>query len=258
MIGLLRGGMELLFAPLDHLPEGLALAIVSVITGVFALLVVRATTDQRALAVARDQLASAVLEIRLYLDSPRRVWKAQGRVAVWTARYVARAAPALLVMIVPFTLVFMHMYVRHEVAPLPVGEDVVVRIETTSEDLRVTSARDLELTAPVFHSPGVGWYARVRPRTAGEHDLSIEIAGQVVVKRLHVGEGRLTSPERRSGLAALWALSSEGPVPGIVRGIFVEHPPARRSWLGMPWWLGWVLASTAAAWLLRKPLKVVI
>ncbi len=258
MIGSVRGLFELLLFPVDGLPEGVALAIVSVVTGVLALYVVKWTTDQARLAQARDQLASALLEVRLFLDSPRRVWKAQGRVVAWTARYMVRATPALLVMIVPFTLLFLHLYVRHELAPLPVGEDVLVKLEGDIDDLALTTPPGVEQTAPLFRGVASAWYARVRPTTPGRHTLRFEVGGGVETKLLVVGDGRVVSPETRAGLAGLWALTGERARPSLVRRISVEHPAARRSWLGMPWWLVWLLASTAAALGLRRPLGVVI
>lgn len=258
MTDLLRGLGELLLGPLDRLPELASLLVVSLVSGVLALYVVKWTTDQSALGRARDQLASAVLEVRLFLDSPRRVWRAQGRVVAWTGRYMARAMPALLLMIIPFTLAFMHLLVRHEVAPLPVGEDALVKVEGTTADVSLEVPDGVVATAPMFRGKGPTWYARVRPERAGRHELAFRVGGDVVTKLLVVGTGRVSSPERRGGVAGLWALGTEDAAPVSVTRISVEHPPADRTWLGMPWWMVWLVASTGFALALRRPLGVVI
>ena len=258
MIDLLRALGELLMRPLDRMPEGAALLVVSVVSGVVALYVVKWTTNQKKLSAARDQLTSAVLEIRLYLDSPRRVWKAQGRVAAWTGKYIVRALPALLLLVVPFTLVFMHMYVRHEVAPVSVGEDVLVKLEADAEAVTAAMPAGVEQTAPVFRGSGSTYYLRVRPSVAGRHEIVFDIDGVPVTKLVVAGAGRVSSPERGGGIHALWALGVEGGAPRTVARISVAHPSADRSWLGMPWWAFWLVVSTVAAFALRRPLGVVI
>jgi hypothetical protein len=261
VIDLVRGGAELLLVPLDRMPEGVALAVVSILSGVIALYVVKWTTDQRALQAARDQLAASLLEVRLFLDSPRRVFRAQLRVTAWTGRYMARAMPALLLMVVPFTLAFMHLFVRHEVAPLPIGEDVLVQVELdagSTAEVTLTTPAGVVQTAPLFVAAGPIVYARVRASEAGRHELAFTVGGEPMTKLLVAGEGRVTSPERRSGLAGLWALGTEGATSAPVSRVFIEHPPALREWLGMPWWLFWLVVSTVAALVLRKPLGVVI
>ena len=265
VIDLLRAGIELLVAPLDALPEWAALTVVSVVSGVFALLVVKGTTDQVRVAAARDQLLAAVLEMRIFLDSPKKVFRAQGRVVRWTARYVAVTLPALVLLAVPLTLVFLHLAARHEVAPIPVGEQVLVTVElsdaTAVPDCALGVPAGVEQTAPLFRSPGA-CRARVKAVTAGRHVLDFEVGEHRVTKLLVSGDlptlGRGTSPERRGGIAALWALGVERALNGEIQRVSIDHPAAERPWLGMPWWLGWLLVSTGAALLLKGPFGVVI
>jgi hypothetical protein len=257
-IDLAHAATELAFVPLDRLPEGPALLVVSVASGALALLAVKRTTDQRRLAAARDQLTSGVLEMRIYLDSPRRVLRAQWRVVQWTARYVAAALPAVLVLALPFTLLFVHLMVRHEVAPVPVGQDVLLKVEAEGDTLVLRTPPGVEHTAS-FTSVSGTFYARLRPTEPGRHLLELRVGDRSETKLLVAGDGRgASSPERRSGLATLWGVGVERGLTGGITRISIEHPAAHRSWFGMPWWLVWLVVSTGTALVLRRPMKVVI
>lgn len=258
MIGPLRAIVEWSLVPFDHLPPWLGLTLVSVLTGVFALLVVRWTTNQVAVAAARDQMSAAILEMRLWLDSPKRVLMAQGRMLAWTGRYVGRTLPALVLLAVPLSLAFLNLEMRHARAGVVAGGDALLRVDGGTADLRV--AGPLPASAPVFVHPTDGAaYVRVATPDAGRFEVELSQGSATASKLVVVGDSGPVSLERAAGWDALWAFGVEGPLAaGPISRISVEHPARVGSWLGMPWWGYWLVVSTGAALLLRKPLGVVI
>src|SRR5262245_58541935 len=81
----------------DPLPPLLSLTIVPVLTAWFLVVVVKRVSPQRRLARSRDQMAAAIFEMRLFLDAPRRVFAAQGRLIAWTVHYLACMVPAAVI-----------------------------------------------------------------------------------------------------------------------------------------------------------------
>jgi hypothetical protein len=69
----LRTGIEYLLVPFDAMPRFWALTVLSVASGVLMLWVVGKTTPQRRVEIARARMASAIYEMRLFLDSPGRI-----------------------------------------------------------------------------------------------------------------------------------------------------------------------------------------
>ena len=257
---------ELALRPFDALPPWLGLTLVSILTGVFALLVVRWTTAQAAMQRARDQMTSALYEMRIFLDSPRRVFAAQGRMAVQTVKYVGLTLPALLIVAGPLTALFIHLELRHGLQPMPVDQDVVVRVElggtAARDDITAEAGDGLAITAPVFRlwSENAA-FVRVRGQREGAGVLSVRVGDVTVEKELLTGEGRApVSVERRAGLSRWWAMGTEAGLDtdGPVQRIVVPYVARDGSWLWMPWWGFWLLVSIVAAFALRRPFGVVL
>ena len=247
--------------PLDALPRHLSLAIVAAVTAWLMLVVVRHVSPQRLVRRARDQMAAAIYEMRLFLDAPRRVLVAQGRLLAWTGVYLAALAPAALVLAPPLGLLYLHLEPRHGLAPIEAPSTVVARIDLAPDVDGRAAAVDcddgLELTAPILYAADEqALYARVAVRRPGTHLLHVRIGGDSVAKRV-VADPRaaVVSPERRGGLAHLWSLGSEPP-PGStsIRAIAIPYPERRQGWVGLaiPWWLYWLGLATLLSLLLAR------
>lgn len=261
----------------DTLPPLWGLVLLSLLTGVFMLWVVGRTTPQRRVELARARMASAIYETRLYLDSPRRIFAAQGRLLLWSFAYVAFMLPAFILLSLPIWLLYLHLDTRHGVEPLPLDTPIPVRIVLASDDgadlapgdLRVESTTpDLELTAPPLTVPDEGLvYLRVAISKPGAHVLTLRAGDAVVTKRLQAGGGDTDAgptvawPERTRGLALLSSMGAEPPIPAGsgIASISVVHPPASDPWLGLSmrwWWLHALVLATVAALAMRRPLGV--
>lgn len=257
-----RWFVEVLLRPLDHLAPWASLAVVGAVTGLVMLVVVRRTSPQRLIGRARAQMAAALYEMRLYLDHPGRVLAAQGRMIGWTVVYLACLLPSLLVLAAPLGLLYLHLEIRHGVAPLPAPSTIVLRVElaegASTRDVTLEPRGDVRITARVRADDEPAVYARLAIGGPGAHEVIVRAGGVAVSKRLDAAPGAdVVSPERRAGLAHAWTLGAEPPIDdGPIRALSVAHPD-RDSTLPVPWWLYWLAAATVVALALRRRFDVV-
>jgi hypothetical protein len=210
-------------------------------------------------------MASAIYEIRLFLDSPRRVFSSQGRLLASSFGYIAYLLPSLFVMGLPLGLLYLHLEPRYGLDALPSQEPVVVTIDVDSEvsaEQVVVGAEQtgLKVTAPTVFSPSLGQaFVRVEIEDPTAAELRVDVAGETITKRL---AGGVHSDERRRGLSTFWAMGWEPQLPGNtpVSAITVAHPSADQRWFGLPvpWWVIWLAIATIAALMLRRPMGVVL
>jgi hypothetical protein len=298
-----RAALELALGPLDGLSPLIGMLILSAVSGAIMLWVVGRVTSQHRIERARSLIAASVYEMRLYLDSPRRIISAQGRMLRATGAYMLWLTPAFAVLTLPLGLLYVHVDLRYGVAPLPLDRPAVVRVAldadayeahadsvaavdpTSGEPLEPTSGEPLEptsggpleptsggdaqaseagyaVTAPPLraaHERAV--YLRIALLRPGDHSLAIRVGDRRVAKRLSAG-GRPVSPQRCRGVAAWWCEGVEPPLDPAagVSSISVIHPAVPQRWLGtsMPWWVCWLILSTIAALVLRRPMGVVL
>lgn len=265
--------VERLVALGDGWSAAASLTLMSVVTGALMLWIVGLTTPQKRLERARSQLAAAVYEMRLYIDSPRRIFAAQGRLFGWFLAYMALLLPAFIVLTIPLGVFLLHLETRHGLAPLVVAQPVVVRIDLADvaglDGYAVNAApateRDaVRVTAPALYLEAERRvYVRVQIDAPGEHRLAIDTGLGRVDKILSADSSAPSVyPQRHSGIASFWQIGAEPPLDpdSGVAAISVTQPDKPQDWLGfgLPWWAYWLLISTVVALLLRRPMGVVL
>jgi hypothetical protein len=267
VIHALRWSIELLVRALDWLPALMSLGLVSGLTAVVMLLVVRVASPQKLVARARDRMSACIYEMRLFLDAPGRVLRAQGRLLGWTAVYMAGLMPAAAAATPVLGLLYLHLETRHGLAPLPAPSTAVLRIELAdgAEKLPVSvrPVGAVKVTAPLVRAQDeAAVYARLAIGAPGRHRVTVTAGGETVDKRLDADpDATRVSPERRAGLGHLVSLGDESPPEGrVIRAVSVQHPERSQSWLGLavPWWLTWLVAATAVALFLRRRFGVAL
>jgi len=262
----LRRGAEYLVSPFDRLTPTAGLVVIALLTAVVMVLVIGKVTPQARIKRARNGLTSAIYEIRLFLDSPVRVFAAQGRLLWSGLLYTFYLGPAFLVLTLPLGLLFLDLEARHGIDPLAEGATAVVQVELNSSvDGYSVEAGDLPdglaVTAPPLVDAASGKvYLRVATKAAGLHELPIRLGGEVVSKEIAVGPQDKVTPERVRGAGVLWAVGLEAPIASSspVQSISVDYPDADQSWwgLGVPWWLFWLVLAMVFALIVRRPLRV--
>lgn len=263
----IRTLLEGILMPFDWMGPFWGLTLFSLASGVFMLWVVGKTTPQKRIESSRNKMASAIYEIRLFLDSPKRVLISLGRLLYSSFAYVGWMLPAFVVLILPLGLLYLHLEVRHGLDALPTGRPFVVAVDLAEgakgRSLKVPGEQDgLEITAPpvVVEDEGRA-FLRVVAREKGVLKLRFEVEGATVTKSIVTDPEALQMAPERSSESGLWlSFGSEERLDGPVSAISVLHPARDTRYLGiaMPWWVYWMVLSMVAAFGLRKPMKVAI
>jgi hypothetical protein len=252
-IDAVRAGTEVLVGSLDALPAWLGISLVALFTAVIALLAIKHTTDQAKLERSRDAMSAAIYEMRLFLDSPRRVLAAQVRFFFASMAYTARTLPALAIMSLPLGLGYRHLELRYSYAPVKDSALVAVEGDTLDD---VTIEAGGRIVGPIAHDGTA--YFRIDLDRADTITLRVH-AGGATYEKLLVADPKADriSAERAAGIEALFALGAEPSLEdGPIDRIRIVHPELEQTVLFMPWWITWLVLSTVMALLLKNPLRV--
>lgn len=168
----------------------------SVIYGVIAVLVFRRLTDRTAIRRAVNQIMAHVMELGLFLDSPRLVLRAQRDLLRENLRFLRLVMLPSVILALLFALV----YAIYGHAPLPQGEASVVTIQMRD------AMPPVELEAPdgiVVETPGVSiprdrqisW--RVRPMRPSSGNLKFHVADRIVTASFFLHDPAIRSIDIR-------------------------------------------------------------
>lgn len=257
------------FRLMKPLPALVVLAVFSVLTALLSLIVVRWTSNQKAIRRLRHLIGAHVLEVRLFADQPRVVLRAYLILLGNTLLYLRYALVPLLVVSLPLLLLFGQLEARFEHAPLEPGCDFLVSVNfQTADSLAGAVLRlppDLVQTAPpvrLLSEREIDW--RIQGKRPGTYDLHVVLQGHEFSKRVVVGtEFASIVPRRLRG--SLWQRiisPGEAPLPrgGLVEQIQIQYP--QRLFGVGTWKVGWLAPyaalTLAAALLLKGPLRTEI
>lgn len=258
----LRWTVETLVSGLDALAPWCSLAIVAIVSALGMLVVLRYVSPQRQITRTRAQMSAAILEMRIYLDHPSRMFAAQGRMIGWTVAYLACLIPPALVLAAPLGLLYLHLEPRHGLAPLPAPGIAVLEVELDGfapRDVELSPSPGLAITARVRDDDAKVLYARVAIRWPGTHHISVR-ARDATARKLVIADpnAAVVEPDLRGGAAHLWAMGTEAPPSGsAIRSVSIRYPSRDDDVLFMPWWLYWLVVSSVTALALRRRFDVV-
>jgi hypothetical protein len=199
------------------------------------LAVFRRWSDQKSIAEVKRKIAAHLLEFRLFMDEPRVVLRSQAALLVENARLLRLLVPPLLIMAVPIAALMWQLDALYSRAPLRVGEAAVV--STDSPQRAITVPDGVRVETETIYLPSAGdscW--RIRPVRA--------VSGTARVAEL---QARIVAG---SGIAYL-----PDPIASRHR-LEITYPHA--SVFGLHWVVWFFVLSTIAAFILRRPLRVVI
>jgi hypothetical protein len=253
---------DVLFGLLRALPPFAVLAVFSVATAVFALVVVRWTSDQQAIRRVKDRIGAHVLEVRLFPDQLRVVLRAYVSLFGHTLLYLRYSLRPLLFMTLPLLLLFVQMEGYFGRVGAPIGRDFLVRVTLWQADgLAEVSLRlppGLTQQAPAVRIAAereVDW--RLRAERAGASEIQLSAGGGEASKRIVAGEEftRIVAVRESGGLWTRMINPGEAALPagGAVEKIEIEYPARVFSLWG--WEMDWLipyLALTLFAALLLK------
>src|SRR5580692_374228 len=128
-----RPNLALFMASWLTSPLAIVIAL-SVVIGLLMIVLFGYTSDQKAIAIAKDQLKAHLLAVRLYRDQLHVVMGSYGKVLRGTGRYLKLAFKPLLYVIVPITLMIVQIDRYLGATPIPSNAPFLVTVHTTGGD----------------------------------------------------------------------------------------------------------------------------
>jgi len=262
---------DTLLAPLAMLPPLASLAIVSLITAVVMLLVVRRTSNQKALDQVKRRIHAALFEIRLFNDDLRAIFRAQAEMLRHNVTYLRLSLAPMLWMIVPFVFLIAQLQFQYGYDGLDTGRPVLVTAHLRPGDQNRAESATLEAPDGIRADTGTVWFPgaqelmwRITPLAAGDYDLRLRIGGQTLTKTLHVSSrvARRSPSRLEPGLVNTILYPAEAPLPSDapVTAISVAYPERDIDVFG--WRVNWMIVffvlSLLFAFALRKPFGVTL
>jgi uncharacterized membrane protein (DUF106 family) len=260
---------DLLLRPLRPLPVLLSLAVVSLVTAVAILFVVRATSNQRELEAVKRQMYADLLEMRLFNDDLHGMWRAQWSMLRHNGRYLRLSLVPALWTLVPLALVLTQLQFHFGYAEVGVGEPVLVTAVLKSrgdvQDVSLELPSGVRLEGAAIRFPAlqqVVW--RVVADSSGEFVLGVRARGATYEKTLCISGGLARRSPVRPAQRLLDQLRypSETPLPdsaslASIGVAYADRPIDVVGWQ-VPWIAAYLALSFAFALALKKPLRVTI
>ncbi|OQW94479.1 MAG: hypothetical protein BWK77_09190 [Verrucomicrobia bacterium A1] len=210
----------------------------SLVTAIFALIVIRLTANREALRRAKGRQTARALELLLFKDDLIVSFGAVGRLLAAVLAYQKRFLVPLLLMLVPVVLLMIQLAGWFEARPLRPGETALVKAVfkagTPVQKLHVAMgvSDHIAIEAGPLRIPAaneITW--RIAARAEGAGVLDLIIAGAPIRKHITVSTGPARiSPRRVSG--NLWTKLSnpgEAPIPDSLplTSFEIRYPPAQ-------------------------------
>jgi len=247
-----------LVRPLEGLPPVYALALISLVTGLFMLWIYARFSNQEGIRTSKNRIRGYLFGVRIFQHDMAVVWRLQGQIFRETFRYFRYSMTPLAVMLAPLVLILIQLNLFFGLRPLPEGESTLLKVGLNSsshalDEVQLLIAEGLEVEAPPVRVPRlreVVW--RVRAAQPGRHPVQVQVGERLYTKEVVVGAGwRDVSSLRTSEWFDLLFYSGEPPLPADsgIRSIEVVHPALSLSVLGLGsnWFILFIVFSLIAA-----------
>lgn len=212
--GIFNGFFDLILLPFESLPPFWGLLFVSMLSGLGMIFVFKSVSDQKKIARVRKRMAGEIMGILLHVSSPGTVLRFAGSLIRSNTVYLGYLLKPLLVIAVPFMLVWGQLEARYGALPMEPDEKVTVTVQYSDEEyparenLGIT-ANGLEIVPPAVMVDTLHQVSfRVKPKDHGEREVCF--SGHCVPT------GRL---DGRSGTRVLRGFDAEG----TIWNLFTPH-----------------------------------
>lgn len=233
--------------------------VLSIFVGLAMVLLFGYTSDQKAIARAKDQLKAHLLAVRLYRDQLHVVMGSYGKVLRDTGRYLKLAFKPLLYVIIPITILIVQLDRTLGLCAIQPNTAFLLTVRTGSADaingISIELPAELRSDVPPVHIPAeseVVW--RLVANREGFYEAKVIAGGQVATKTVRVSSQLArVSPARlrdhfweRMFLSGESALAQNGPVESITvaypeRDISLGIADYKMNWI----WLFFILSMIA-------------
>jgi hypothetical protein len=253
-------------APLLRLPAAAGLLVISIVTAIVLVLIMRRMSDQQRLRATRNRMQAALFEIRLQADDPVAVLRSFGDVLVQNAIYLRLTVVPLLWIILPLSLMLAQLQAFYGYTGVTRGVPTLITLESAANTpVTLEAPREIRVETdpvPLIGSTNTVW--RIVPEAEGAFALTLRSGESRVVKTIVVGD----RPARRSPLRAqagferLLLNPSEPLIPAgtVVASVGVDYHDARINVFGWNahWLIVYGLFSLVSALLVSRWLGVTI
>jgi uncharacterized membrane protein (DUF106 family) len=255
-------------APVAALPGWLSLSLISVMTGLFFLIVFKYTSNQKAIARIKDDMKAQMLAIKLFKDSISVALKAQSRLFKGACLLLVHAIIPMLVIIFPMSLLLAQMALWYKSMPLLPQEHAVLTVELNGNVdeswpmVNIEGDPAFEVTlgpVKILSRRQICW--EIKALQNGYSRIMLRAGQQQIEKDLAVGDGLMRISSKRPGWEWTDILMNpaEKPFPpdSIVRSVSIRYPDRPVLASGSNRWLAYFfVASIAFAFILKPLVKV--
>ena len=269
----LRAIFDLLLSPFRELPAIWGILVASIVVSALMLLIFKYTSNQKALAAAKDGVTAGLFEIRMFNDNLPAIMRAQGSILRSNLTYLRHSLPPMLWIIPPLFFIVAQMQFHYGHRGFAPGEVELLKVELAEGAVDAEAGKPkAELMVPAgltVETPAV-WSAveselawRVRADEPGDYEIQVELEGETYTKTARVTDSIVrVSPVKVRGFWKELIYPAEAPLPkdGIVESISFAQPERDVGFLF--WKTHWLVVFFVLAlvfmFLLRKPLGVTI
>ena len=259
------------FAGVWASPLAIVIAL-SIVIGLLMVVLFGYTSDQKAIAVAKDRLKAHLLAVRLYRDQLPVVMGSYGKILRGTGVYLKLAFKPLLYVIIPITLLMVQVDRYLGLNPIAVGAPFLLTVhmapssgspngpasgasnnENDVNNLTLDLPREISMTAPPVHAASqndVVW--RLLASDTGEYKIKLQADGSDVEKQVCIGGAlpRISPIRLRDHFWERFFSSAEPSLPaaGPIESIAINYPDRdiEIAGYGMNWiWLFFILSMIA-------------
>jgi hypothetical protein len=265
----LRVFVDGLLWPFRTLPPLAGLAVVSLLSAVGMLLVIRATSDQQGLVAVKRRIQARLFEMRLFSDDLVALLRAQTEMLRANLAYLRLSLVPTAWLLVPFFLLVAQLQFHYGYSGLTPGAAAVVAMRlaggqgtSSAPALRLEASDGVRVETPPVWNNSVGEAAwRIRAERPGNYELTVHVGNTVVTKSLVVSsEVVRRSPWRVSAVLDQLLYPAEAPLgkDTHVEWIEVTYPERSIELLGLDlhWIIVFFVLSLAFAYALRKRMRV--
>ncbi len=262
---LLASVIDFFLNPFRSLQPFWPLSLLSVITGIFLLVIFRFTSNQKGIQDTKNKIKAHLLEVRIFKDDLKILLSAQGSILKYNAKYFLYGLKPLVFMIIPVGVLLIQLEGWFGQRPLLPGEQTMVTVQMNHEGAGLLSQVEIEgdfgviVETPSLRIPSsleVNW--RLRARSPGNHQMLIKLPGQIVPKSVTVasdGLARVSPVKPSSGFWDVFLHPGEQPIAenSPIRQIILTYPPRSIDILGwkLHWLLVFLVLSTLAGFLFK-------
>lgn len=269
---LLRPLFDGLLYPFRDLPPLVGLSVVSLLTAMGMLFVIKRTSNQEALEAVKRRIHACLFEIRLFNDDLGAILRAQLEIMRHNLTYLRHSSAPMLWTLPPLVLVIAQLQFHYGYEGLRVGQETLVKVSLAGEPTPETPRPALALSAPegmVIDEPAVwiptegemAW--RVRADAEGDYELEVTLNRETVSKSVLARNSVVRrSPYRSRGFLDELIYPAEPPIPGdsAIASISVIYPDASVDVFGfdLHWMIVYFALSIVFAFILKGPFGVVM